>query len=383
MAANLNTPAAAVVPLFKVHMPPKTELLPALEEVLWSGYVGQGPKVAEFEDALAGVLGNRNVLTVNSGTSAIQLALRLAVVRGGSVITTPMTCAASAMPVLAEGARIVWADIGPDTGNIDPADVERKIGLDTLAILAVHWGGQPCDMDALLAVGREHGIPVIVDAAHALGAEWDGEPAGGPAADFTCFSLQAIKHITTVDGGILTTRSEGSYRRGKLLRWYGIDREAARIDARIEADIAEWGYKFHMNDVTATIGITQLRHLDSVLAAQRANAAFYDKVLDGFTTRQLVPVKARGAWWLYTLLLPNRRIREEFQAWMTGRGIQVSQVHARLDGHSCFSEYRAGPLPGVDQFYDRMCCIPVHWGLSEQERQRVADAVTGFYGAHP
>ncbi len=356
-------------------MPPKTELLPALEEVLWSGYVGQGPQVAGFEDALAGVLGNRNVLTVNSGTSAIQLALRLAGVRGGSVVTTPMTCAATAMPVLAENARIIWADIDPSTGNIDPVDAERKIEPDTKVILAVHWGGQPCDMDALMHAGRRHGLPVIIDAAHALGAEWDGEPVGGPFADFTCFSLQAIKHITTIDGGILATRDPDDYRRGKLLRWYGIDREADQADARIEADIGEWGYKFHMNDVAATIGLAQLGHLDRVLAAHRANAAFYDDVLGA---RQPVPAAAKGAWWLYTLLLRDRWNREAFTGWMTMRGIRVSQVHARLDGHSCFREFRAGPLPGVDEFYERMCCIPVHWGLSREDRGRVATAVTGF-----
>ncbi len=364
-------------------MPPKTELLPALEEVLWSGYVGQGSKVARFEDALAGVLGNRNVLTVNSATSAIQLALRLAGVRGGSVITTPATCAATALPILAEGARIVWADIDPSTGNIDPADAGRKIEPDTRAILAVHWGGQPCDLDVLTALGRYRGVPVIIDAAHALGARWGDEPAGGPAADFTCFSLQAIKHITTVDGGILTTRDAADYRRGKLLRWYGIDREAGRADARIEADIAEWGYKFHMNDVAATIGLAQLPHLDGVVAAQQANAAFYDTALGSCTVRQFVPAKASGAWWLYTLLLPARHIREDFTGWMRSRGIAVSQVHARLDGHSCLREFRGGPLPGVTEFYDRMCCIPVHWALTEEDRQRVADAVTGFFGAHP
>ena len=361
-------------------MPPKAELLPALVQVLYSGYVGQGPKVAEFEDALAGVLGNRNVLTVNSGTSAIHLALRLAGVRGGDVITTPATCAATVLPILAEGARIVWADIDPTTGNIDPADAGRKIGPDTRAILAVHWGGQPCDMDALTALGRYHGIPVIIDAAHALGAEWDGEPVGGPSADFTCFSLQAIKHITTVDGGILTTRDDGDYRRGKLLRWYGIDRETERPDARIEADIGEWGYKFHMNDVAATIGLTQLPHLGGILAAQRANAAFYDAALGSWAVRQFVPVKATGAWWLYTLLLRDRT-REAFMTWMRSRGIQVSQVHARLDSHSCLREFRGGPLPGVTEFYRRMCCIPVHWGLNESDRTRVADAVTGFFAA--
>lgn len=351
--------------------------MPALAGTLYSGYVGQGPKVAQFEDALAVLLGNRNVLTLNSGTSAIQLALRLAGVSGGSVVTTPMTCAATALPVLAEGARIIWADVDPASGNIDPLDAERKLAPDTRAILAVHWGGQPADVDALLDVGRRRGLPVIVDAAHALGASWGGEPVGGPAADFTCFSLQAIKHVTTIDGGILTMRDAGDYRRGKLLRWYGIDREAEQADARVEVDIAEPGHKWHMNDVAATIGLVQLRHLPGVLAAHRANAAYYGDRLAGWVQTPGQSVKADGSWWLYTLLLRDGPQRAAFMAHMKAAGVQVSRVHARLDRHTCFAEF-ARPLPGLDEFYERMCCIPVHWGLSESDRRRVADAVIAF-----
>lgn len=370
--------AADLIPLFRVHMPPEEELLPALRDVLYSGQVGQGPKVEEFEAALAPVAGNRNVLAVNSGTSALQLALRLAGARGGSVVTTPMTCAATVLPVLAEGARPVWADIDPATGNIDPLDAERKLAPDTRAVLAVHWGGQPCDMTALMDLGARHGIPVIVDAAHALGAQWAGEPVGSPAADFTCFSLQAIKHITTIDGGILTTRDAGNYRRGKLLRWYGIDRDAEQADARVAADIGDWGYKFHMNDVAATIGLAQLRHLPGILAAHRGNAAFYDDTLCGLV--QAAPARrySEGAWWLYTLLWRDGGQRAAFQAFMRAAGIQVSRVHGRLNRLTCFREYAAGPLPGVDEFFERECCIPVHWALTEADRRAVAGAVTEF-----
>ena len=370
--------AANLIPLFRVHMPPEEELLPALRDVLYSGQVGQGPKVEEFEAALAPVAGNRNVLAVNSGTSALQLALRLAGARGGSVVTTPMTCAATVLPVLAEGARPVWADIDPATGNIDPLDAERKLAPDTRAVLAVHWGGQPCDMTALMDLGARHGIPVIVDAAHALGAQWAGEPVGSPAADFTCFSLQAIKHITTVDGGILTTRDAADYRRGKLLRWYGIDRDAEQADARVAADIGDWGYKFHMKDVAATIGLAQLRHLPGILAAHRGNAAFYDDALCGLV--QAAPARrySEGAWWLYTLLWRDGGQRAAFQAFMRAAGIQVSRVHGRLNRLTCFREYAAGPLPGVDEFFERECCIPVHWALTGADRRAVADAVTEF-----
>ena len=370
--------AANLIPLFRVHMPPEEELLPALRDVLYSGQVGQGPKVEEFEAALAPVAGNRNVLAVNSGTSALQLALRLAGARGGSVVTTPMTCAATVLPVLAEGARPVWADIDPATGNIDPLDAERKLAPDTRAVLAVHWGGQPCDMTALMDLGARHGIPVIVDAAHALGAQWAGEPVGSPAADFTCFSLQAIKHITTIDGGILTTRDAADYRRGKLLRWYGIDRDAEQADARVAADIGDWGYKFHMNDVAATIGLAQLAHLPGILAAHRGNSAFYGDALCGLV--QAAPARrySEGAWWLYTLLWRDGGQRAAFQAFMRAAGIQVSRVHGRLNRLTCFREYAAGPLPGVDEFFERECCIPVHWALTEADRRAVAGAVTEF-----
>jgi perosamine synthetase len=371
-----------MIPLFKVHMPPRDELMPALEATLYSGYVGQGPRVAELEEQLGGFLGNRNVLAVNSGTSALQLALRLAGVRGGTVVTTPMTCAATALPILAEGARPVWADIDPATGNLDPGSVEEQLyqGNDARAVLAVHWGGQPCDMAALRDICDRHEVPLIVDAAHALGATWDGWPitAGPAAADYTCFSFQAIKHLTTGDGGLLVTRTAEDCERGRLLRWYGIDRDADGEDSRTGVDIADWGYKFHMNDVAATIGLAQLRHLPSVLGRQQWNAAWYHDRFAGHVRLAAGHPKAAGAWWLYTLIWDDEAERVAFMQHARARGVAVSRVHARLDRLTCFKEHAAGPLPGTDEFYSRMCCIPVHWDLSTEDRQRVADTVTGF-----
>lgn len=363
------------IPLFRVHMPPAAELMPELAQTLYSGYIGQGPRAAEFERELAGFLGYPNVLAVNSGTSAIQLALRLAGVRYGEVVTTPMTCAATALPILAEPAAPIWADVDPATGNIDPADVERKITRRTRAILAVHWGGQPCDMDALNAISLKHEIPLIVDAAHALGASWDGWPV---VADYTCYSFQAIKHLTTGDGGLLATKTEADAERGRLLRWYGIDRTADSDDARTGTDITEPGLKWHINDVAATIGLAQIPHLPRVLAAHQDNAAYYDQRFDGLVrTAQALP-KAAGAWWLYTLIWDSEAERVTFMQHARANDVQVSRVHARLDRLTCFKTYPAGPLPGTDEFYSRMCCIPVHWGLTAQDRERVADVVTGF-----
>jgi dTDP-4-amino-4,6-dideoxygalactose transaminase len=218
------------IPLFRVHMP--GSVMEPLQKVLMSGYIGQGPKVEEFEKALVPWVGNPNCLTVNSGTSALHLAMRLAgVERGTEVISTPTTCSATNEPILERGGGIVWADIDPWTGNIDPMDVERKITGKTKAIIAVHWGGYPCELDELLRISRKYGIALIEDAAHAFGATYRGRQIGSHSS-FVCFSFQAIKLLTTVDGGLLVCPSMDDYRRGKLLRWFGIDRETPRKDLR-------------------------------------------------------------------------------------------------------------------------------------------------------
>ena len=377
---RLRPVAADLIRLHRVHMPPAGVLMPALERVLYSGHVTEGPRAAAFERGFGSWLGTPNVAAVNSGTSALQLALRLAGVRGGEVISTPVTCAATNLAILAEGARIVWADVDPATGNIDVDGVYRKVTRDTRAIMCVHWGGQPCNVDALARIRLRAGknIPLIEDAAHALGAEWDGRKVGDRTADFTCFSFQAIKHITTVDGGALTTPWPRALEHGKRLRWYGLDR--GNPD-RTGQDIADPGLKWHMNDVTAAIGLAQLPYLDGIVEAHRGNAAFYDAVLDGRLGTKRSESKGRGAWWLYTVLLADEAQRAEFIEWMGIHNVEVSRVHARNDTLSCFAESRC-KLPGVDEFASRMCCVPVHSGLSGYDREWVAGAMAAFGEAH-
>ena len=193
------------IPLFKVHMPKDVDK--PLLEVLHSGYIGQGPKVEEFEKKLSQFLGTENVLTLNSGTSALHLALRLANVgEGDEVISTPMTCSATNEPILAAGAKIVWADVFPENGLIDPSSIEKKITKKTKAIVGVHWGGMPFQIDEINKIALENNLKVIEDAAHALGAEFNGTKIGSHS-DYVCFSFQAIKHLTTVDGGAISCRT--------------------------------------------------------------------------------------------------------------------------------------------------------------------------------
>ena len=362
------------IPLFKVFMP-RTVIEP-LTKVLFSGYIGEGPVAEEFEHKLAPWFSNSNVLTLCNGTVALQLALRLANVGfGDEVISTPMTCSATNEPIVIAGAKIIWADINPWTANIDPQDVARKITPKTKAILCVHWGGYPCDLDELNAIANEHGIALIEDACHALGSTYHDKPIGSHS-DFAAFSFQAIKLMTTIDGGALVCKSKTDFERGRLLRWYGIDRKAERKDLRCEADILEYGYKFHMNDVTATIGIEQLKYLSNTIQKTRSNAVKYDMAFRNLKTVRLLKYNEDrlSAYWLYTIRVKDRSM---FMDHMESKGITVSQVHVRNDGFTMFKDYKVS-LPGVDEFTSEQVSIPVGWWLTEKEVEHIIDAVLEY-----
>jgi dTDP-4-amino-4,6-dideoxygalactose transaminase len=361
------------IPLFKVFMAASVEA--AVTRVLYSGYVGEGEEVAAFERELAARLGVNGVVTVNSGTSALHLACHMSVdgAPAPEVITTPMTCIATNASVVRNGARIVWADVDPLTGNIDPDEIAPLITANTRAIMMVHWGGNPCDIARICQIGRANGLTVIEDAAQALGTMYRGEPVGRHA-DFVAFSFQAIKQVTSVDGGCLVCKAPEHDARARLLRWYGMDREAQEpADLRSEVDVAEAGYKFHMNNVAAAIGRENLRHLDRLLTRHRDNARFYDAAFAAANNITVAPENPDGASsrWLYTIHVANR---DEVLHKLREQGIGASKVHRRNDMHSAFAAFRR-PLPNCDAFYGSHLCIPVGWWLSDADRERVAEAV--------
>jgi dTDP-4-amino-4,6-dideoxygalactose transaminase len=371
--ACLQQPA---IPLFKVFMAESVK--DAVARVLYSGYIGEGEEAKAFERELAARLGVAGVVTVNSGTSALHLACHMSVdgVADAEIITTPMTCMATNTSIVQNRARIVWADVDPLTGNIDPDEIEPLINDKTRAIMMVHWGGSPCDIDRICEIGRANGIPVIEDAAHALGSTYRGRPIG-QHSDFVAFSFQAIKQVTTVDGGCLVCKQPQDGSRGRLLRWYGIDRTLREnIDLRCEIDVAEAGYKFHMNDVAAAIGRENLKHLDWILMRHRDNARFYDAAFRGTNNVRVAPENPDGAsaYWVYTIHVANR---DELIQELRKQGIGASKVHARNDTHSAFAE-SLRPLPGCEEFNRTHLCIPVGWWVSEADRGRVADAVIRF-----
>lgn len=351
------------IPLFKVFM--SGDIAEPLANVLSSGYIGQGQQVELFEQELMEFLDRRHLLTTITGTAALDLALHLCDVGpGDEVITTPITCTATNGVIVRRGARPVWADVQRD-GNIDPFNVATKITSRTKAIVAVDWGGHTCDYEHLKAISR--GLPIVEDAAHAFGAE-------GLGGDYVCFSFQAIKHLTTVDGGGIIVPEE-QYKRAKLLRWYGLDRESSS-DFRCTQNITEVGYKYHMNDVCASIGRVNLKHVPFVLERHRENARLFWDRLSMLQSKDLMLPTPReeSSWWLYTLQVENRF---DFVRHMREAGIATSPVHARNDKHTGFC-FPNGPLPGVDHFDAHQINIPVGWWLTPTDHLTIVNAIESW-----
>ena len=387
-----------MIPLFKVFMSPTAKS--EVGKVLDSGYIGQGPQVDKFEKHLKNYFDYDYLSTINSGTSALHLALHLlkkpdinhktwggvvgwdqnwpGIQEGDEVLCTALTCTASNFPVLANGLKIKWVDIDPKTLNMDLDDLERKIGPKTKAIIGVHWGGYPLDLDRIKKIQEralsQYGFSpaLIEDCAHAFGSEYKGKKLGNHG-NISMYSLQAIKHITAVDGGILCLPHQKLFDRAKLLRWYGINREDNRKDFRCEADIEEWGFKFHMNDINATVGIENLKHADDIIDKHRSNAKFYDenlKNVPGVTLLKRHP-DHNSAFWIYSMLVDDR---DKFYKWMKKCNITVSQVHERNDKHTCVKDYKSF-LPNLDKTIGKVVSIPVGWWVSKKDRQYIVDCI--------
>jgi len=257
-------------------------------------------------------------------------------------------------------------------------DLARKLSPKTKCIMLVHWGGYPIDMDRLddilSACKAKFGFKprVIQDCAHAMGTLYKGNSLVA-RSDFSTYSFQAIKHLTCGDGGALVTPNKEYYKSAKLTRWYGIDREGPRADFRCEEDIKHWGFKFHMNDIAATIGLTNLSLLDDTIRRHKNNAAFYNKELASVPGVRLLNHSPEydSAYWIYTMRVDRRA---DFMKKMTDANIQVSRVHERNDKHTCMNEFKT-ILPTLDIVSQDMICIPVGWFVTEEERQYIVDTI--------
>ena len=381
------------IPLFKVFMDKS-----AIEEsnkVLSSGYVTQGPIVENFEDKLKSFFNEDLVTTTNSATSALHLVMHMLKTNGlgpekikvtgkeDHILTTPLTCTATNWPILLNNINLRWVDVDESNCNMDLDDLEEKLNENTKAVLLVHWGGFPIDLNKLKKIQDDFNdkfgfkFVIIEDCAHAFGSKFNDKLIGS-FSNISTFSFQAIKHLTAVDGGCVIFNDQADFERSKLLRWYGIDRNENRKDFRCEADISEIGFKFHMNDVNASIGLANLEPVvNDLLPIHISNGNFYNDKLKNIQGVELMDYTSQLEipYWIYTIKVKNR---QEFMKYMDKKNIVTSRVHERNDIHSAVSKY-VESLPNLDKLIDEMVCIPVGWWVSEESRDYIVQCIKEFY----
>jgi perosamine synthetase len=356
----------------------REEAIAGVADVLRSGWLGLGPRTAEFEKAFARYVGAPYCVGVNSCTSALHLALRLLDLPPGSeVITTALSFVSTNHVILYESCRPVFADIQPDTGNLDVAAVRAKITDRTKAIMLVHYGGYPCDLDEFYALAREMGnIPVIEDCAHACGASYRGHRIGS-YGDLHAFSFHAVKNLPMGDGGALTVRSQAYDARLRKLRWLGINADTYQRMVpggyRWAYNVDEVGFKYHMNDIQAAIGLGQLPYVDQDNARRAEIAALYREELAGVPGLRLLRCADDrvSSHHLFVVLAENRdALLNKLRAHDIGAGVH----YVRNDSYPMYEE---AFLPGTEFFWRRAISLPLHVYLTDEDVRFVASVIKG------
>ena len=352
----------------------------AVREVLLSGWLGLGPKTAQFEEKFAAYIGTRHAVAVNSATSALDLALKLLGIRHGDEVIVPtMTFVSTAHVVAYNLATPIFADIDPATMNIDPEDVARKISPRTKAIIPVHYGGRPVDMASLREICRD--IPVIEDAAHACGSAYRGKKAGN-LGNIGCFSFHAVKNLAVGDGGALTFNNEELAARAKRLRWLGIDkgtwdRTGADQSYWWEYFVDEIGLKCHMNDINAALGLVQLAKLDHMNARRNRIANQYTDAFsdhDRIRPPAVIPNECTSSMHIYCVRAHDRN---ELSVYLQERGIATGVHYRPIHTYRCYGNRPV--LPNAEKVFDEILSLPMYPDLEDTQVEYVIDNIMSFY----
>lgn len=363
------------IPLFKVFMPDGVQA--KLQPVLESGRLACGPQVAAFERQCADWLGAPDAVALNDSSSALTLALYLAGVRPGDEVIVPaLACSATVMPIANLFARPVWCDIDSLTGMPTADHIAGLISDKTKAILIYHWSGDVAELDATLALSKQHGLKVIEEASEAFGAENNGRRLGGKA-DYTVYSFYASKHINTGEGALLLAADIDDLALARRVRRFGIDPSALRLpngDLNPRFDIPLAGFNMPMNEIAATIGLAALPEADRIVARHRGNGRYYESVLkDVSGVRQLQrDEQSVSAYWTFSMLAERR---DDLIRKLNSNRIGAQRLHLRNDGFTCFGHQPAN-LPGTALFDSHNISIPCGWWIGEQERERVVQCIS-------
>lgn len=353
----------------------------AVVETLRSDFLTTGPKVHEFEQCVADYVGAKYAVAISNGTAALHAACYAAGIgEGDEVITTPITFAASANCAIYCGGKPVFADIDPVTYNIDPEDIKQKITNRTKAIVAVHYTGQPCDMEAIHVIAKEHNLIVIEDAAHALGADYKGKKIGS-MSDMTTFSFHPVKHITTAEGGMIMTNNKDLYDRLMLFRTHGITRDPkllSRNEGPWYYEQVDLGYNYRITDVQCALGISQMKKLNMFVTKRREIAKRYDEAFAN-NKNIIVPYQKEGcnnSYHLYVIQVKNvdrRHVFEELRA--AGIGVNVHYIPVYTFPYYQKHGYDIVRCPHAEELYKHIISIPMYPDLSIENQQYVIDRI--------
>lgn len=367
-----------MIPVFKPSY--GKEELEALREPFETGWIGLGPKTKEFETKFAEYIGAKYAVGVNSATAALHLALKIMNVENGEVITTPMTFISTNHAILYNNAVPVFADIEQDTLNIDANEISKLVTKRTKAILVMHYGGHACDMDPILEIARKKGIKVIEDTAHACGGEYKGRKLGS-IGDAGCFSFHAVKNLATGDGGMITVHDPAQDSRLRELRWLGISKDTwnrSEVDNKYSwyYTIKETGYKYHMNDIAAALGVVQLKKLNRLNERRREIVKLYNEAFTGLDWLE-TPVErdyAKSACHNYVIKVDRR---DELISYLQEEGISASVHYLPNHLYSMFKKFKAN-VPVAERVWKRVVTLPLYPDLSDSDIRKVIETVKDF-----
>jgi UDP-4-amino-4,6-dideoxy-N-acetyl-beta-L-altrosamine transaminase len=362
----------------------------AVVETLRSDWITTGPKVAEFEEAFADRVGSIYAVSFSSGTAALHGAAFAAGLKpGDDAITTPMTFCATANCVLYCGANPMFVDISPDTMNIDPEEIARCITSKTKAIIPVDYAGHPADLDEIMELAEEKKLLVIEDACHALGAEYRGRPVGG-ISHMTVFSFHPVKHITTGEGGMVTTNDPKLAGRLRRFRNHGIDNDARQRQAKGQwyYEMIDLGYNYRLTDIGCALGRSQLSRLDQNLARRREIAACYNATLKDISGIILPAVRedTLPAWHLYPIRFDRasfRAGRAEIFAALRAENIGVNVHYIPVHTHPFYRQrfgYRGGEYPVAEAAYETLISLPMFHGMTDPDVENVVESMEKVFG---
>ncbi|MGA2331876.1 MAG: DegT/DnrJ/EryC1/StrS aminotransferase family protein [Syntrophales bacterium] len=367
-----------MINVFKPHM--GEEEINAVADVIRRGWIGLGPKTAEFEKQFAEYIGAPQVVALNSATAALDLALKLLEIKNGDEVIVPtITFVSTAHAVAYNLAYPIFVDVDKRTRNIDLKDVERKITCRTKAIIPVHYGGRPVELDDLRQVAGD--IHIIEDAAHACGAIYKGKHIGSHG-NISCFSFHAVKNLAMGDGGALALNNQNMSDRAKRLRWLGIDKgtwDRTEVDKSYwwEYLVDEIGLKCHLNDISAAIGLVQLKKLDDMNNRRREIKNLYNKGLSDIERITLPPDDDddhQSSWHIYSI---SCDLRDELSIYLQGKEISTGVHYKPIHMYKCYGNITT--LPVAEWMFKRLLSLPMYPDLSNKDVEYVVDCIHQFY----